>query len=158
MEILDLYNKNGEKLNKTIIRGEKIDENEYIKLTVVYIKCGDYYLIQKCSKEKGGVYAFTGGHVSSGNSSLVQACIEVKEELGLDLDAKKLKFLGNIYRKSAIFDIYLYEDNNLKTYDFKLQTQEVESVHWLTKTEIEELIDKGLVRESSCQHYSKFIK
>lgn len=158
METLDLYNVNGQKLGKTVIRGEKLNENEYIKLAVLYIKSGDYYLIQKCSKEKGGVFAVTGGHVSSGNSSEIQACIEAKEEIGIDIDTDKLKFLGNIYRKNAIFDVYLYDDKDLINFDFELQDEEVESVHWFTKSEIEDLIDKNLVRESSCQHYNKFIR
>lgn len=158
MEKLDLYDINGNKLGKTIVRGQKPDKNEYIKLTVIYIKSGDRFLFQKCSSQKDGKFAVTGGHVSSGNSSETQACIEIKEELGLNIDIRKLKFLGNIYKSSAIFDIYLYEDKNLKEFNFQLQTEEVESVHWLTKSEIEELIEKGLVRESSCQHYNKFIK
>lgn len=158
MEILDLYNVNGEKLNKTIVRGEKPGKDEYIKLTVVYLKSDERYLIQKCSKEKGGVYAVTGGHVSSGNTSSLQACIEVEEELGINIKEDKLKFLGSIYRKSAMFDIYLYEDSDLINTSFILQKSEVEKVEWLTKLQIEELIEKGLVRESSCQHYEKFIK
>lgn len=158
MEKLDLYNKNGIKLNKTILRGERLNENEYIKLAVIYIKCKNYYLFQKCSTRKCGLYAVTGGHVSSGHSSKLQACIEVKEELGLEINENKLQFLGNIYRPNAIFDIYLFEDKNLKNYNFILQKDEVESVHWFTKAQIESLIKQNLVRESSQEHYNKFIK
>lgn len=158
MEVLDLYDINGNLLGKTINRGEKPSENEYIKLAIVYIKCGDYYLLQKCSDQKGGQFAVTGGHVSSGNSSKDQAVIEVQEELGLNINSEKLKFLGNIYKKHAIFDVYLYEDAKLKDFKFELQDEEVESVNWLTKTEIEHLIDEGLVRESSCEHYNKFVR
>ncbi len=158
MEKLDLYDINGNKLEKTIFRGNKPELDEYIKLTVIYIKSEDYYLLQKCSIEKGGEYAVTGGHMSAGNTSKEQAYIEIKEELGLSIDTAKLQFLGNIVKGQAIFDVYLYEDANLKDFKFKLQKEEVELVHWLTKSQIEELINKGLVRKSSCLHYNKFIK
>lgn len=158
IEILDLYNANDEKLNKTIFRGEKPAENEYIKLAVVYIKSGNKYLMQKCSEQKGGEFAVTGGHVSAGNSGEEQAVIEVKEELGFDIDKTKLIFVGNMFKGKAIFAVYLYEDKNLIDYNFELQTEEVAEVCWLTKTEIEDLIGKGVVRESTCLHYNKFIK
>ncbi len=158
VEKLDLYDIDGNKLGKTIFRGEKPAESEFIKLVVVYIKSGDKYLFQKCSKEKGGEFAVTGGHVSAGNTSEKQGQVEIQEELGVIIDVAKLKKLGNICRKNAIFDVYLYEDESFKNIEFKLQEEEVECVYWLTKSEIETLIDKGLVRASSCQHYDKFIR
>ena len=157
-EKLDLYDIDGNKLGKTIVRGEKPAEGQFIKLVVVYIKSGDKYLLQKCSKEKGGEFAVTGGHVSAGNTSEEQVQIEIKEELGVDIDVAKLKRLGNIYRRQAMFDVYLYEDENFENVKLKLQTEEVEGEFWLAKTEIEALIEKGLVRERSCQHYDKFIR
>ena len=158
MEILDLYDINGNKLNKTIVRGNKPSEGEFIKLTIVYLKSQDKYLVQQCSVEKGGEYAITGGHVTSGISSKDQAIVECQEELGITLDISKLSYLGNIIKKSAIFDVYLYEDDSLINFNFTLQPEEVESVHWLTKSEFENLIQLGVVRPSSCEHYNKFIR
>ena len=114
--------------------------------------------MQKCSEEKGGEYAVTGGHVSAGNTSQKQASVEIKEELGFDIDENRLQFVGNIFRGKAIFDVYLYEDEKLKNLTFTLQEEEVEDVCWLTKKEIENLINQGVVRESSRQHYEKFFK
>ena len=57
----------------------------------------------------------------------------------------------------GIFDVFLYDDNNLEKQKFVLQTEEVENVFWLNKSQICELIDKKLMRESSCLHYLKFI-
>ena len=159
MEILDLYDIDGNKLDKTIIRGqEKPGKGEYIKLCVIYIKCGDKFLYQKCSKEKGGEYAVTGGHVPTGMDSASQILVELDEELGLTIDKAKVTLVGHIVRDTALFDIYYYNDSSLYDYDFTLQESEVESVHWFTKAEIEDLIAKGLVRKSSCAHYEKFIK
>ena len=160
MEILDLYNIKGEKLNKTIERGQKPNDNEFIKLSTIWIKSDIRFLIQKCSEEKGGEYAVTGGHVTSGNTSIEQAIIESKEELDIDLKAEDLEFLGSIYRGKAIFDIYLYEDEDytLSERNFELQKSEVEDICWLSKNDIEDLIIKGEFRESSAEQYFKYIK
>ena len=160
MEKLDLYNIQGEKLNKTINRGEKPNEGEFIKLSVIWIKSDIRYLIQVCSEEKGGEYAVTGGHVSAGNTSRKQAIVEAEEELGIILKEEDLEFLDSVYRNHAIFDVYLYEDEDytLSNKKFDLQKSEVEEICWLSKNDIEDLIIKGMFRESSAEQYFKFIK
>ena len=114
-------------------------------------------MVQKCSKEKGGQFAITGGHLSVENTSQTRAIIEVQEELGLCIDEQKLKFLGNIYRPNAIFDIYLYEDESLENMPLTLQKSEVEDALWLTKQQILDLIKANEVRQSSKEHFLKFI-
>ena len=80
MEILDIYDSNGNPTGKKITRGkDKLNENEFIKLVVVWIEYNGKYLIQKTSKEKDSVYAITGGHLTSGNSETEQIVIEVRE-------------------------------------------------------------------------------
>lgn len=160
MEKLDIYDINGNKTGKTINRGDKnFGDDEYIKLAVVYLKSNNKYLIQKCSQQKGGEYAITGGHTTSGNTSFEQAIIETKEELNLNINPNKLQFLGShIIGKHAMFDVFLYEDNSLTNFNFTLQPEEVEAVYWLTKSEFEDLIKQNLVRKSSIEHYNKFIK
>lgn len=53
MEILDLYDKNGKLLNKTVERGSKnLADNEFIKVVTVWLECQGRYLIQKTAKKK----------------------------------------------------------------------------------------------------------
>ena len=53
MEILDLYDDQGNKLNKTINRGEVPADGENIMLSVAFIRNSDgKYLIQKCFQQK----------------------------------------------------------------------------------------------------------
>lgn len=159
MELLGLFNKEGEYLNKNIVRGNKdFKDGEYIKLATIWIKKDDQYLIQKCSEQKGGEYAVSGGHVTDGNSSKEQAVMELNEELGLNVDINDLRFLGNIYRAHAIFDVYLVADIDFDIHKCVLQESEVESVHWLTKKQIEKLIANNKFRKSSEEQYDKFIK
>lgn len=159
MELLDVYNKKGELTGKVVARGDdNLAEDEYIKLAVVWIKCKDKFLIQKTSKEKGGVFAVSGGHVPTGVTSLTQAKTELNEELGISIKEDKCKMLGNLIISHRIFDVYIYEDESLSNFNFVLQECEVESVSWLTKKEIESLISKNLFRKSSQMQYEKFIK
>lgn len=161
MEILDVYDINGNKLNKTVERENKnLEDGEFIKLVTVWFRNGIRYLIQLVSEKKGGVYAVTGGHIPSGISSREQAKVECKEELGFELEDEKLTYLGPVYEKRAIVDVYLYEDEdvNLEDFEFVLQKEEVEEVVWLTKDEMEDMILKGIFRQSSAQQYMKYIK
>ena len=82
----------------------------------------------------------------------------MQEELGLNLDPNKLKLLGNVKIPHCIFDVFLVEDDSLKQYNFNLQKEEVESVVWCDCKEIDNLIQKGIFRESSKLHYDAFIK
>lgn len=161
MEKLDLYDIHLNKLNKTIVRGEGMPgDDEYVLVTTIWIRSGIRYLIQHTSPEKGSIYASTGGCVSSGNTSREQIKIECKEELDFELKDENLSFLGRAYLDKAIFDIYYYEDEDidLEEIKFNLQKEEVESVVWLTKDEIEDLIIKDEFRESSANQYMQFIR
>ena len=72
MELLDVYNENGDTTGRTIIRGDKsskLNDNEHIAVCVIYIENSKgEFLIQKTSLEKGGNYSSTGGHVSHGDT------------------------------------------------------------------------------------------
>ncbi|MBQ3494154.1 MAG: NUDIX domain-containing protein [Clostridia bacterium] len=159
MEILDVYDINNKKTGKTIVRGNKnLLEGEFIKLVVIWIEDDGKYLVQKCSEEKGSVYAITGGHVSSGNTATHQAVIEIKEELGVDIKESDLKLLGTITKNNAMFEVYILNNTIKQNTKFVLQESEVESVSWLDKSQIDVLIKNGVFRKSSQMHYEKFIK
>ena len=161
MEILDVYDVNGNKLDKTTVRGNlNLNEGEYVKIVTVWFRSGIRYLIQLTSEQKGSIYAVTGGHVPTGSTSREQAKVECKEELGFDLEDSKLKYIGPVVEKRVIIDVYLYEDEDmdLEEVEFTLQEEEVESVCWLTKDEMEDMILKGIFRDSSAHQYMVYIK
>lgn len=163
MELLDVYDINKNKLNKTIVRGKIIpNAGEYVLVTTIWIRNGIRYLIQHTSEKKGSEYAVTGGCVSSGNSSRQQIKIECKEELGFDLKDENLTLLNSmtIEKAHAIIDVYYYEDDDvdLEEVEYTLQESEVESISWLSKNEIEDLILKDDFRPSSATQYLQFIR
>lgn len=60
----------------------------------------------------------------------------------------------------AILDVYIYEDEDvdLEEEKFVLQESEVESISWLSKNEIEDLILKDNFRPSSATQYMQLIR
>lgn len=149
MEILDLYDENYHKTGKTIIRGKKPNDGYYIRVVVIYIENSKHeFLFQMTSKEKKNVYAVTGGHVKSGQTPLQAIQEEVKEELGIILDKKKIKHIFRNHKNQVILDAY-YIKMDLDIKDLKLQKEEVEYVKWFTKDELKKIRKQKNIREAS---------
>ena len=158
MELLDLYDDNGNKLGKTIERGKKFDEGN-IMLALAFIKnSSDEYLIQKTSKEKGSKYSLTGGHVVHNEKALTTIIREIEEELGLLVNENDIEFISleKHPEKPALFNIFLVnKDVNIN--DLKLQKEEVEKALFLTKDKVLDLIDNDLFHESHAYFFKKYI-
>ena len=98
MELLDIYDDNGKVTGRTIVRGDKkavLSEHEHIALAVVFIENSNgEYLIQKTSKEKGGEFSSTGGHVTVGETPTSSIRREIEEELGISVEGDKIEEYG----------------------------------------------------------------
>jgi hypothetical protein len=85
MELLDVYDCFGNKTGRVVERGNKdevFNDDEHIAVAIIYIENDKgEFLIQKTSKEKGGHYSSTGGHINHGEDALSAIIREVKEEL-----------------------------------------------------------------------------
>ena len=158
MEFLSIYDNNKQKTPKKIQRGVKPKENEHILITIIIIENNDNkYLVQKTSKEKGNNYAFTGGHVTYNETSENAIIREVKEELGIDISKKRIKYVADIELGIPFMDIYYLKDD-IKLKDLTLQEEEVESLNYLTKEEIEALIRNNKFRKSHEKAFNKYQK
>lgn len=152
MEYLDLYDKHYHNTGKKILRNDKdtnIPENYFIRIVMVYIENSEgKFLFQMTSKEKGSIYATTGGHVKSGSTPLETIQEEVLEELGIKIPKSHFKHLMRSRKFGRILDTY-YLKADLDIKDLKLQKEEVESVMWLTKEELRELGKQNNIRKSN---------
>ena len=160
MEVLDLYDDNGNKINEEIVRGEKIGAGKNIMLSVVFIKNKDgKYLIQKTSKEKGNKFSTTGGHVTKGENGIDTIIRELNEEIGINVNNNELKFIAKIKypNKQCIFNIYELIIDNIDIEKINLQTEEVESVHLLDSHEIIKIINDGKFLESHAYIFKNYI-
>ena len=161
MEIIDLYDENGKKLDKTYLRGDrsyKFNKNEHIPIVMIFIENSKgEYLIQKASKEKGNIYSSTGGHVDAGEKIDDAIVREVKEEIGVDIDLKEVKYLGHIITGAPIrFLYYLKKDIDIN--EFKPDKEEVKYVKYMSENEINNLIEEGLFLESHAICFNKVLE
>ena len=156
MEKRDLYDKNRNLIGKTIYKGESVPEGSYIVVVLIYIQNSKgEFLLQKRSARKNGLWATTGGHPKSGEDSIQGILTEVKEEIGVDLNPEKLvKYYGGRSEKERVFwdDYYIKMDvQDIKK--LKLQEDEVSSVEWFSKNEIENLMKQDKFFKN---HYEEF--
>lgn len=145
MEYLDLYDKDGNKTGEIMIRGTEVPENRYFNVVVCYIKNPEgKFLIQKTSKEKGGKYSSTGGHVKAGQTFVEAMICELKEEIGIEIKEEELKYITKyIKNNEVVFHLY-YIEKEIDIEECILQKEEVESISWMTKDEIKNLIENNM--------------
>lgn len=135
-EILDLYDDNFNKLNKTIIRRvDDISEGANIMQSYILIKNNDKYLLEQSTERNNFRWSIPGGHVLTGETPEIGLNRELKEELNItNITYKKVNTVKFPYNK-FIFNLFYSEDiidlNNLL-----FQEEEVIQVNWFTKEEI----------------------
>ena len=161
MELLDIYDNNGNVTGRTIIRGDKtviLNENEHIAVAVIFIENDNgEFLIQKTSKEKGGLFSSTGGHVDSGETPLITIKREVKEELGFSVDDEYIEEYGFIIYDKVIRYLY-YLKKNIPIDKLTIQKEEVEYVDYMSVSKINELIENNQMLKSHGIMFNELIK
>jgi len=150
MEYLNVYDEDGNFTGRIIERSKakKLSINEHIAVGVIFIENSEgKFLMQKTSLEKGGLYSSTGGHVISGETPIESIKREVLEELGINIYNEDIIELGYImYDMPLRFMFYLKK--NIDINDIVVQKEEVECVRYMTKDEVFDIIDNGLITES----------
>lgn len=151
LELLDVYDDNGVKTGKVVKRGAKdssFNTGEHIAVAIIYIENdNDEFLIQKTSRQKGGIYSSTGGHVNHNEEPIDTIKREVEEELGIDISDDDIIDLGYINFDFPIRFIF-YLKRNIDLNDIVLQKEEVESVSYMTCNEIRNIIEKDLMHKA----------
>lgn len=151
MELLDLYNHDNQKLNQTMIRGEKIQQGQYFKIVHIWFKNHlNQYLIQQRNKTTDTFpyqWAPTAGTVREGESSRETCVRETKEELGLSITDQELRLI-DIYpidhdRASYIIEVYLvHKDIDIEA--LTIDIDEVKDVKWSNIKEIQLMIENKM--------------
>ena len=161
-EYTDLYDENknltGEKLFRE--KGTKliVPKGRYSVVVLVFIENSKgEFLFQMTSKRKKNVWATTGGHVKSGQTSKEAIIEEIKEELGIDINEDEVKLFKTYKYDDAFKDVfYIKKDIDINSLTY--QEDEVEYVKYLTKDEILDLINNdGNIRKTNIDAFLDII-
>ena len=152
MEILDLYDSELRPTGLTIERGKRVPPGMMIPIVVVYVYNNQgQYLIQKVAPSKGIYYSTTAGHVQSRERDFALAMLrEMKEEIGLSATKSELQ-LVKIRRFNYKFVFLYILKSNVPVEMLRLQKEEVDSVMWMSRVDIELLCKMGLFNRNHYQ-------
>ncbi len=145
MELWDLYNKDGQLTNETVVRGQTLPPNRYHLVIHFWIRNskGEYFIQKRSNKvtSKVGIWAFTGGSVLKGENSLQGLQREVQEEIGYTLNPEEVKKIYQYYGNNYKVDVYvLQKDVPLNAFYLG---DEVEEITYATPTQITQLQKQG---------------
>ena len=146
MEFWDIVDRHGKPTGKKICRGKlNLKHGEYHRVVHVWVFFNNKFLIQKRSLNKmpmPGEWAATGGSVISGETPVAAACRELSEELSISAEPEQLSHVAHMVRKNSILDIYSLHIN-VDANSLDLQESEVESVKWVTNSQLRQMIKDG---------------
>ena len=148
MEYWDLYDRNGNSLHKTQLRGPT-NKNEYHVVVNIWIKNDEGKILltkRDPNKPWPNKWECTGGSIIAGEDSISGAIREVKEEIGININ--EIKFIERIIRDEYpdFLDIYLCNEN-INIGETILQEGEVIDIKWYEKDEIKNMVKTGEIAE-----------
>ena len=162
-EYTDLYDENKKLTGEILFREKgtklKVPINRYIVVVLAFIENSNgEFLFQMTSKRKNNVWATTGGHVKSGQTSIEAIMEEIKEELGIEIDSSEIKLFKTYKYEDAFKDVF-YIKKDIDVNKLKLQLDEVEYVKYLSKEEIMDLINNnGNIRKTNIDEFLDLIQ
>jgi 8-oxo-dGTP pyrophosphatase MutT (NUDIX family) len=158
-ELLQVFDENKNMLDESIERSLKktLTNGKHFMIILVFIENDGKFLIQKSSKEKGNDFATTGGHVTYNDDGFITCKKEVSEELGIHLEDDEIEYVDTIDYKNCFCEIY-YSSKYINISELNLQEEEVESVNWFSKEEIENIIENNQFRKSNIEAFNKIME
>lgn len=155
-EYWDIYDKNRIFQNRTILRGSPFEEGDYYVSCEVWIQNskGEMLItLRNPEKKAGGLWEFVGGGVLAGETTAQAAVREVKEEIGIDLAEAELSYLYEYKHKNYFMDIYSV-NKEIDIEAVVLDPSEAIDAKWVTKEDLQKLIDNREFVRSVAQRYA----
>lgn len=144
-EIWDVYDKNRKRTGRLHRRGDPLNNGDYHLVVHVWMRNSKgEYLITKRAAHKGfpNMWESTGGSALAGDDSLSAAMREVKEEVGLSLDADCGRVIHSYMREDGFVDVWLFEQD-FDLSDVVLDPNETVDKMYASPEKIRELIAEG---------------
>ena len=154
-EFWDVYDKDRVFQNMTIRRGDSFKDGQYYVCCEVWFQNskGEMLLTQRHpDKKAGGLWEFTGGGVLAGETTAQAAVREVKEEIGVEITESELQFIHEHRQRNYFMDIYLV-NKDVKTEEIVLDKNETVQAKWVSKEELNGMIESQQVVRSVAQRF-----
>ncbi len=158
MEYSDIYDSRQNRTGKTIVRGEKLSEGEYIQASVAVVKSDGHILVTRRHPDKthGGMWEFPGGGSSAGEDAADTLYRELEEETGIRPYKEQVRFLKTVFYEPyhLFLQVYLVE-TEVKLTELRLQETEITQAMFVTPAELEIMlsafteIDQKIYKEIS---------
>ena len=157
MEYWDLYDKDRNKLNKTILRGEKVNPGEYyIIVSGWLINDRNEFLLTQRHPDKTFPLKWecNKGALISGEESFSGILREINEEIGLKINKDNGKLIDTYVGNDFIKEVYVFREN-IDIKDTKLQETETVDIKWVTLKEFNVMVEEGKIGPSAIKDMEK---
>lgn len=151
MEKWQVYDENGNEINKVVSDNSALSVGEYhLAVEVWIVNSHGQILLQQRSPAMEvlpGYWGLTTGRVQLGEDSITGCLREVQEELGLMLQKEELQFLCRIPRQDdthLLWDLYKVQ-KDVCIEELTLQEEEVARAKWVSTAEFVQILEAGKI-------------
>ncbi len=154
----DFYDENGHATGGTYYKGDIIPKGLYSMVVMVCIqnKKGEF-LMQKRVPAKGGDWGVTGGHPKSGETPIEGMITEIKEEIGVDVNARDLQVFSEGCDGVDCYKMY-YLQTDYDLHDFVIQEEELSEVKWFSMQELQDMVEQKILNPNQIACFKKCVK
>lgn len=159
MELVDILNKQKEFTGETVDK-HNVPKGMYrLSVHIWIINDKNEILLQqrlRTAHKFPNMWSNTGGAVQAGESSIVGAIRELKEELGIDVSKEELEFIASYKRPKDYADVWLL-NKNVNVDDIIIAKDEVQDIKWVAMPEFEEMINNNQAVKSSYDYLQLYL-
>ena len=155
-EIWDLYDAQGNRTGKTMMRGEEVPAGFYhLAVHIWPMNPRGDFLIQRRSPNvqwKPNLWAVTGGSAICGEDALTAAMRELKEEIGYDALPEEMHQIACLKRTNSFCCVFCIQID-WPISSFSLQKEEVSAVAWCDKAKITRMLSDNMLYNYGDAYY-----
>lgn len=152
----DLYDAQGNRTGKYMIRGEEVPAGYYhLAVHIWPINSKGEFLVQRRAATvqwKPNLWAVTGGSAISGEDALTAARRELLEEIGLDANAEEMHQIAFLKRTNSFCSVFVVQ-TDWPEEAFTLQKEEVSAVAWCTRSKLTRMLSDNMLYNYGDSYY-----
>lgn len=156
MELVDIYDENGQRTGRITDRETPLKEGEYRMAVGIWVQDPEgKLLVTRRSLTKGfapGKWENTGGHVQAGELPEEGVIRELKEETGVEVTREQMIYLGKANVSWPYLGLNYGVRLSSRPQEIKLQPGETDDYRWISHEEFEEMRKSEAFASSVFEH------